>query len=345
MPCIPAAGLIDTPPVSNVIDLPITRRGLGIGDWGLGEAAGLCSRTIIRGGVALPAPTAVMPPMPSRFISCSSNTRTTSPTSAAISAAALASVGGLMSLLGRVAIVRAKFCPAAITAARSTSAATSWAVTIVSVTPPLGSASSLAWADPLYSRKSNRASRNPVATAAASAGSRTATAFNLCFFAARAIAPPALRYASALTLARSPRPTTTTRCPVDSTQWTTVSPALPVTSPALVSPATTASNGPAAGPVVGSPLTARTTTASAAAGTSPVTATVASTLVGTAIVVCSFGLAGEYTHRWHGRPARGCRRSPGGARDRGRVRPSGTACLVAVDAPLGPTPMEYHRPA
>ena len=77
---------------------------------------GRCSSTIIRGGCrAAPARRRGCRPCRASAICFSSSTRTSSPTSRASSCATFASVGGLMSLPGREAIVRAKFCPSAMT--------------------------------------------------------------------------------------------------------------------------------------------------------------------------------------------------------------------------------------
>ena len=79
---MPSAGLIEMPPVSNVMPLP-TRPSTGPS----GAPGGSWRSTISRGGSALPRATPSSSPMPSAAISFSSRTSTSSAAAAAISAA------------------------------------------------------------------------------------------------------------------------------------------------------------------------------------------------------------------------------------------------------------------
>ena len=280
MPPMFAAGLMLMPPVSKVIALPTINSGFCL-DFFL-PLGNPCSRQISRGGVPLPPPTASRPPMPSFFKSFSSITRQVRPASSARFSATFASDGGLMSLPGRLAIVRAKFWPNATASAR---AAASFArlssVTTVSLTLPSASAVFCLAAGPRYSRKSKAPRQKPVTTAStaaavvgsvvvespslprAIAGGSTATWSSLYFLAWRASVAPAWRSAS--TFRPSPTPRISSRVP--STIRVATSPALPrkPPSPIRVSAAAAMSSGSAMSPSsLSSP--AITTTAAAFEG-------------------------------------------------------------------------------
>ena len=112
--CMPSAGLIDRPPVSNVMPLPTSSRCFAAPD-------GLYVISISRGGRDEPPPTARTPPKPCVASHFSSRTAT-STRGPATRAAVSASQAGLLTLDGVFARSRVSAVDAASTEARATSA-------------------------------------------------------------------------------------------------------------------------------------------------------------------------------------------------------------------------------
>ncbi len=125
--CIPSAGLIEMPPVSNVTPLPTSTRCAASG------AAYQSSRSS-RGGRAEPDPTARIPPNPSAASSDSVHTRLVSPGSAsARRTASSASHAGLFTSDGVSARSRASAVAAASSAASSATGRNRSAADVTSV--------------------------------------------------------------------------------------------------------------------------------------------------------------------------------------------------------------------
>ena len=106
---MPPDGLMEMPPESNVMPLPTKQRVGGFFPVFLRPRGALCSSTIIRGGFALPPPTARIAPIFRRLSSGTSITRTRRPTSFATFCAARASAIGVMALPGSLDRSRAMF--------------------------------------------------------------------------------------------------------------------------------------------------------------------------------------------------------------------------------------------
>ena len=99
---IPSLGLIEMPPLSNVMALP--QRTIG----GPSASSGACSTTTNRAGSAEPWATPSRAPIFSSAISSGPSTVQRSPAAPAISSAAAARTRGLRMLPGRVVRSRAK---------------------------------------------------------------------------------------------------------------------------------------------------------------------------------------------------------------------------------------------
>ena len=101
---MPSAGLIEIPPVSNVMPLP-TSPSTGEA----GALTGSCRSTIMRGGVALPCPTPSRSPIFLRERSSSSRISTASPALVPIARARSASTEGVSTFDGSLQRSRAMF--------------------------------------------------------------------------------------------------------------------------------------------------------------------------------------------------------------------------------------------
>ena len=99
-----SAGLIEMPPVSNVMPLPTSPRTVPFT-----ACFGSCRRTITRGGSGLPRATPSSMPIFRSAIRCSSRTSTCRPAALAIFAARSANTRGVRLLPGSLASSRAMF--------------------------------------------------------------------------------------------------------------------------------------------------------------------------------------------------------------------------------------------
>ena len=122
-----SAGLMEMPPESKQTPLPTIARCRPRASF---SPAPPERRTIIRGGLSLPRPTARNMPMPSLAACSGDRTSIHSPFRLAIAAASSARTSGLTSFDARLASVRAVFAPSPMIRPRSAAAAS------VLVSPP-----------------------------------------------------------------------------------------------------------------------------------------------------------------------------------------------------------------
>ena len=233
---IEAAGLMEIPPVSNVIPLP-TRAMVG---RRLEGRRGPYSRTISRGGCALPRPTARIAPIFSFLSSASASTLTRRSVSSASLRACSAIQAGVCTLPGSLDSSRAKFvdvatispirAPLRIGALWRSSAGISSQLSRTG-----GDSSSVLYLSKRYApRMSPSASACPTASAPMrrSEGTSTAARFAFARPRARSARPPARRRPSGSSSRSEPKPTKIRRPPATpSVGRLCTSPSLPVRSP------------------------------------------------------------------------------------------------------------------